>query len=93
MKTQEKTPGVLEVIDFCRQHGFEAELVGKWVWVRFDKRPDQATRRALKDIGFRWSKRRGRWAHNCGHPTKSARESDPWQKYHTRIVSRKGGAA
>ena len=84
METKTK---VLEVISFCKQHNFYAELVGKWVWVSFDEKPDKATLKTLKDMGFKWSRRRGKWANNCGHPTKSAYQSDPWETYHHRTVS------
>ena len=70
-----------EVIRFCRQYDLEAEKVGGWVWVSFDETPDEAMRQSLKDFGFRWSPRRKKWAHNCGTPSKSARQSNPWEKY------------
>ena len=38
------------------------------------------TRAALKSIGFRWVKRRGEWAHNCGHPSRRG-TCDPRWKY------------
>jgi hypothetical protein len=60
---------LIEVVEFCRQQGIadKAEIVGRWVWVEFDTKPSSELRQAMKDFGFRWSKRRGRWAHNCGH--------------------------
>jgi len=76
----------LEVIDFCRRLNVTAELVGRWVWVSFPDTPEEATRKALKEFGFQWSPRRGKWAHNCGVPTKSAHQSDPWAKYGSRVV-------
>ena len=77
----------IEVVDFCRQHGFSAELVGQWVWVTFAEKPEQDLLKKLKLMGFKWSRRRGKWACNCGHPTKSAYESSPFDKYHCRAVS------
>ena len=82
-----QTPNVFEVIDFCKELDLEADLVGQWIWISFDDKPDRELRRTLKDFGFRWSKRRGKWAHNCGHPTKSAYQSDPWEKYDHRMVT------
>ncbi|HPD48665.1 MAG TPA: hypothetical protein P5279_17480 [Anaerohalosphaeraceae bacterium] len=75
-----------EVVEFCRKLNVTAELVGRWIWVSFPEAPDEATRKALKEYGFRWSARRGKWAHNCGVPTKSAHQSDPWAKYGSKIV-------
>ncbi len=85
-----KTPSVSEVISFCRKFGLQAELVGRWVWVSFAEKPDEAMRKALKDFGFRWSVRRRKWAHNCGSPTRSAKKSNPWQKYQHRVISPAG---
>jgi hypothetical protein len=87
MATQAQTekapyvPTAEEVIEFCRHNDFDAEKVGGWVWVSFDETPDEDLRQALKNYGFRWSPRRKKWAHNCGTPTKSARQSNPWEKY------------
>ena len=74
-------PTSAEVVQFCRQYDLEAEIVGGWVWVSFEEAPDEALRQTMKDFGFRWSPRRKKWAHNCGGPTKSARLSNPWEKY------------
>jgi hypothetical protein len=79
-------PSTFEVIAFCKQLNVTAELVGRWIWVSFPEAPDEATRKALKEYGFRWSARRGKWAHNCGVPTKSAHQTDPWQKYGSKVV-------
>ena len=87
MEKAKTTTRVPEVISFCKEHDFNAELVGKWVWITFDEKPDSYLRKTLKDFGFRWSKRRGKWAHNCGHPTKSAYQSSPWDKYHRHVIS------
>ncbi len=85
-------PGTFDVIDFCRKLNVTAELVGKWIWVSFPEVPDEDTRKALKEFGFRWSARRGKWAHNCGVPAKSAHQSDPWAKYGSKIVHQARGA-
>ena len=47
----------------------------------------EALRQAMKDLGFRWSPRRKKWAHNCGTPSKSARVVNPWDKYHHQPIS------
>ena len=77
----------VEVISFCRGLNLNAELVGQWVWVTFAERPERDLLRKLKQMGFRWSKRRGKWANNCGHPAKSAHQSNPWETYSHRFVS------
>ena len=71
---------LVEVISFSKDHGLNAELVGRWVWVRFDAKPDESTRKALKDFGFRWVPRRGMWANNCGHPSRHG-IAHPFNKY------------
>jgi hypothetical protein len=37
------------------------EVVGMWLWLDFDGKPEEATRDAMKAHGFRWSKTRSRW--------------------------------
>lgn len=86
-KSQEQNANVLKITEFCRARGFDAQLVGKWVWVSFDEAPDEETRKALKEAGFIYSPRRQKWAHNCGHPAPSAYQSSPWQKYAARWIS------
>jgi len=72
---------LIEVTEFCKQNGFhQAEIVGRWIWISFDEKPSDTIRQKLKDYGFRWIKRRGRWAHNCGHPSKRGK-IDPRFKY------------
>lgn len=81
------------VVEFCRSYDLNAEIVGGWVWVTFETVPDAAMRQLLKDFGFRYSPRRKKWAHNCGGPTKSARFSNPWEKYDHFPVSGSGWKA
>ncbi len=84
---EQNTHSAIEVASFCKEHNLNAEIVGRWVWVTFAKKPDTAIRRLLKEFGFRWSGRRKKWAHNCGHPSKSAMQSSPWDKYEHRVIS------
>jgi hypothetical protein len=84
---ENKTPGIMEVANFCKELNLKAELVGRWIWVSFSEKPDTAVRKALKDFGFRWSGRRGKWAHNCGTPSKSAMQSNPWDKYDHSVIN------
>ena len=74
---------IIEVLEFCKSQNLPARVVGRWVWIEFDSKPDAEIRQALKDFGFRWSRRRSQWSHNCGHPTKPALSYRPWDKYQT----------
>ena len=74
-------PGLDEVVSFCKQYKLAGSVVGKWVWVFFEEKPEESLRKVLKDFGFRWSSRRGGWAHNCGNPSRSASKSSPFEKY------------
>jgi hypothetical protein len=80
-------PTLDEVVAFCQQYGLTGSVVGRWVWVFFDEKPDEAVRKVLKDFGFRWSARRGGWAHNCGTPSRSASKSSPFEKYEVQPIS------
>lgn len=84
-------PDILEVITFCREHQLDAERVGGWVWVEFPEKPPRSLRQELRQMGFVWSSRRGKWANNCGRPSKSAHDSLPWDTYDHSIVSRSNG--
>ena len=77
---------ITEVIEFCKQNKLTAELVGCWVWVSFDEKPDEDTRKLLKEAGFRWIRKRGKWAHNCGIRCRAGKQS-PWDKYEHRYIS------
>ena len=79
----EKIDNIVEVLDFCKTWSYPARVVGRWVWIEFTDKPGKETRDNLKAAGFRWSNRRGQWAHNCGHTTKPARNYRPWDKYRT----------
>lgn len=83
-----KCESAIEVLDFLKLHGLtdKAELVGRWVWLTFDAKPDEGIRQALKEAGFYWSPRWGSWVHNCGHPTKPGK-GNPRHKYPVCAVS------
>ena len=57
-----------------------AAVVGKWVWVRFDSKPDPETIAGLKALGFTWSSRRASWQHPCGAWAGGAK-GDPRERY------------
>ena len=84
--TEEVKAKIAEIIEFCKVNKFIAELVGCWVWVSFDEKPDEETRSTLKAAGFRWVRKREKWAHNCGRPCRSSK-SNPWDKYEHQFVS------
>lgn len=77
---------IIEVLEFCKTQNLPARVVGRWVWVEFESKPSADIRQALKDYGFRWSKRRMQWSHNCGLPTKPALSYKPWDKYQTVTI-------
>ena len=79
-KQSESSKSIIEVLEFCKVQNLPARVVGRWVWIKFDDKPDAGTRQSLKDFGFRWSRRRGQWAHNCGHSSRPARSYRPWYK-------------
>ena len=74
------------VIRFCRDNKLPAYVVGRWVWISFESKPDTDVRAGLKAAGFIWSSRRGRWAHNCGYHTTKGK-CVPWFKYGEVAVS------
>lgn len=82
-KSSKSEHSIIEVLEFCKSGNLPARVVGRWVWIKFSSKPDAEIRQALKDMGFRWSRRRGQWAHNCGHSSLPARSYRPWDKYQT----------
>lgn len=78
-----ESKSIIEVLEYCKLQALPARVVGRWVWVKFESKPDAEIRQGLKDFGFRWSRRRGQWSHNCGRPTKPAHNYKPWDKYRT----------
>jgi len=85
-KSRQIEAKIADVVGFCKREKFTAELVGSWVWVSFDEKPEEDTRKLLKDAGFRWIRKRGKWAHNCGIPCKAGKTS-PWDKYEHKYIS------
>ena len=85
-KNKQESKSIIEVLEYCKTHNLPARVVGRWVWVKFDSKPDEKTRQGLKDMGFRWSKRRGQWSHSCGIASRPARGYRPWDKYKTTMI-------
>lgn len=77
---------IIEVLEYCKAQNLPARVVGRWVWIKFESKPNTDIRQSLKDMGFRWSRRRGQWAHNCGHSSLPARGYRPWDKYKTTLL-------
>ena len=82
-QNKSESKSIIEVLEFCKERDLPARVVGRWVWIKFESKPSAEIRQSLKNFGFRWSRRRGQWSHNCGHPTKPARGYKPWDKYQT----------
>ena len=57
-----------------------AEVVGKWVWVRFTEQPAPEIRQQLAQLGFHWNRERQAWQHPCGSFSLGS-IADPHQKY------------
>ena len=68
-----------------------AYLVGRWVWVGFDARPDKWITMRLYGLGFRWNPRRMVWQHACGWHSKRS-PGDPRLKYGVVSVGSAGQA-
>jgi hypothetical protein len=85
-ENKSESKNIIEVLEFCKVQALPARVVGRWVWIKFESKPDANIRQALKDFGFRWSRRRGQWAHNCGHGSRPARGYRPWDKYQTTML-------
>jgi hypothetical protein len=50
--TSGSTRTIIEVLEFCKAQNLPARVVGKWVWVKFDSKPNAEIRQSLKDFGF-----------------------------------------
>lgn len=64
-----------------------ASVVGRWVWVNFDKKPTPECTGKLKSLGFRWNKKRQCWQHPCGDTGSKAANYDPRQRYGSRAAT------
>ena len=85
-KNESESKSILEVLDYCKSQHLPARVVGQWVWIEFESKPSAEVRQGLKDMGFRWSRRRGQWSHSCGHNSRPARNYRPWDKYQTTML-------
>ncbi len=71
----------VQVVIFCRENHLPAEVVGRWVWIRFDEKPSLGVRQTLKAAGFRWSSKREQWYHRCGWNRTGRGGPDPRYRY------------
>jgi hypothetical protein len=57
-----------------------AEVVGKWIWIRFEEAPIERVRADLSQLGFHWNNTRKVWQHPCGETLPRGTE-EPREKY------------
>ena len=57
-----------------------AEVVGKWVWIRFAEKQPREITAALAELGFHWNTDRQSWQHPCGTVPVAAAPYDPRQR-------------
>jgi hypothetical protein len=75
------TPKVLNLLHTQLPAAYRlAEVVGKWVWVRFTEQPTAEVRQQLAQLGFHWNRERQAWQHPCGQFRLSS-AGDPHEKY------------
>lgn len=77
-KSQEQVLSELQECQNALAHSF---IVGKWVWIEFNGKPDNSVLSKIKKIGFTWNKDRKAWQHPCGVFTPRARRQDPRYTY------------
>ena len=68
---RKETPGFFDV----------AEVVGKWVWIRFSEIPAAEIRQQLAQLGFHWNNTRQSWQHPCGTIADERANYDPRKRY------------
>lgn len=58
-----------------------AEVVGRWVWIQFERQPEVEARRQLAQLGFHWNNARQAWQHPCGVHRDRRVRFDPRRKF------------
>jgi hypothetical protein len=58
-----------------------AEVVGRWVWIQFERQPEVDTRQQLAQLGFHWNHARQAWQHPCGVFRDQRVRFDPRRKF------------
>ena len=86
------TPKVLNLLLNSLPDAYRlAEVVGKWVWVRFTEQPAAEIRQQLAQLGFHWNRERQAWQHPCGNFRLSSSQ-DPHERYESYFPARKQAA-
>ena len=76
------TERVLVLLRFEAPRFFElAEVVGKWVWIRFTEKQPREVTAVLAEFGFHWNSDRQSWQHPCGTIPGESAPYDPRQRY------------
>ncbi|OGR85632.1 MAG: hypothetical protein A2901_07755 [Elusimicrobia bacterium RIFCSPLOWO2_01_FULL_54_10] len=65
----------MEVNENARAEGFAWDEVGAWIWVQV-RAPSRAMAAALAFHGFRFSRNRNAYYHDCGYVAKQKLEGD-----------------
>ena len=82
------TPKVLNLLLNSLPDAYRvAEVVGKWVWVRFTEQPAAEIRQQLAQLGFHWNRERQAWQHPCGNFRLSSSQ-DPHERYESYFPAR-----
>ena len=82
------TPKVLSMLHQQLPAAYRlAEVVGKWVWVRFTEQPAAEMRQQLAQLGFHWNRDRQAWQHPCGQFSLGSAQ-DPREKYSSYYPAR-----
>jgi len=82
------TPKVLNLLHAQLPAAYRlAEVVGKWVWIRFPESPCGEHRQGLSQLGFHWNRERQAWQHPCGKFSLGS-QADPHEKYSTYYPAR-----
>ena len=60
----EEAEGISKLLESCKvaeEVGGKVEIVGRWPWARFEGKPSEEAREALKSAGWRWSRNKLAW--------------------------------
>ena len=80
---------IADLPESIRPHAY---IVGAWVWVQFDSKPNTEIIARLKEQGFTWNNRRKVWQNPCG-VFRPASSDDPRGRYGMIPVDQESEAA
>jgi len=81
------TERVLELLKRWMPKQWElAEVVGKWIWIRFQEEPVEQVRAELSQLGFHWNNVRKCWQHPCGQ-FGAGSPKEPREKYQSYFAA------